>query len=289
MNRTHGAQHRAGHSGNESHPPDLLCVSWDGLQDMLVPGRRVATNQGGPLCEAISCAKVANLSASIAEFARKEMCRMNCFVLSTFSASNRIGPFHSAMFHGWSTPDLRHNLGGDLSVPLRLKRNCYAMPEIFSPVGNLVVSDRIRNELSWVPNVEFLRVELGKLFSFPYAAGKFTARAGELDPLASNPEILADRLPNKPELRRTVGSYFEIVSSRISDLQMKYGDLKRYNCSFKYTAAHADLELLLSRRLLIDNPIVWQFKVILADRVFDIVSPFLNLDYYEIQELTIGE
>jgi hypothetical protein len=214
---------------------------------------------------------------------------MECYVLSTFVASSKISPFHSAMFHGWSTPDLRHNFGGDLSTPLRLKRNCYAMPEIFSPVGNLVVSDRVKAKLGQVPNVAFLPVEYEKLVSFPYEAGKFTALPGELDPLAANPESLLDRLPGDPQLSKAIGPYFEVVSPRISDLQSRYGDLKAHHCSFKNTAVHADLDLLLSRSLLLDNPIVWQFKVVITDRIFEAISQFFNWDYYEVSNITIGD
>ena len=161
------------------------------------------------------------------------------------------------------------------------------MPEVFSPVGNLVVSDRVKELLHWVPNVEFLRVEFGKLTSIPYAAGQVTARCGHLDPLATTPELFFDRLPDEPALRANVGKYFEVVSPRISDVQGDYKDLREFRCQFTKTVVHADLDLLFSRRLLTDYPIIWQFKVILADRVFEIVSPFVNWDYYEVQEVVV--
>jgi hypothetical protein len=194
------------------------------------------------------------------------------------------------MFHGISVPDMRHNLGGDLSKPLCLERNVYQIPDIFLPVGNFVVSSRVKEKLEGLPNIAFLPVRFSRLFSFPFRAGDFSYFQTDSflqDPVEYAPEKFFARQENSPSLHSSVGEYYEVIVPRLNDIKARYHHLKRYRYLFEFAVVNSELELELSPELLRDHPAVWQFWNVLSEDVYRRMLPYFNWDYFEMQESEI--
>jgi len=219
-------------------------------------------------------------------------------VLWTVTASARTNVFHTKMFHGQLEPrgpvaatSQEHFLGSDVSQPLCVRRNGWRVPDVFEPVlGGLIVSERVRRELEDLPHVEFLEVVFTKLVDYPYYAGDFSYydRPEFLhDPVGEDPERLLDRLPDVPEMHKTIGRYYELVLARHWQVKDRYPDLVKAYFQTSPLVTVETHEIDLSTELLSDYPILNVIEGIMfrAD-VFERVERFIDWDYFAKSPVT---
>jgi len=154
------------------------------------------------------------------------------FVLNSLCAFGEelpIDAFHAEMFHGSysraGVPDYyceNYRPDSSLEHPLYLTKNTYRIGDLFEPTGSIIVSERMKDRLSVLPNIAFLRVRFEKLFEFPYAEGDFSIYD---DPDFRRAEDLIASLPHRPELEQQLQPYYELLVYRHQDVQLIFDDL----------------------------------------------------------------
>lgn len=215
---------------------------------------------------------------------------MKAYAIGKTLHVDRISHFHFKLFHGDETVETRRNRLND-SVPLRLIRNARNVPPVFEPSAYLVVAERVKHLLESLPHVGFLTVFFDKVLDFPvYPPGKSL--------FEDNPDFrklvdevgyddFLDGLPDVPELHCSLGTYYELLVPRLSDLSPRYGSCKEIVCRMPRASGTQEEVLTLSHDLLVDYPIAWWSYYVFNGEAFGRISAFLDRDYFEVVELEV--
>jgi hypothetical protein len=115
---------------------------------------------------------------------------MKAHVVHKFSSSKRIRAFHYDMFHGEyedeseSTPMANGGIGEDFTVPVRLVRNGWYIPDVFMPSLTFVVSAQVLDLFLDVKHLAIRPVQFAKLIDVPFFVDDFS--------FYESPEYLSD-------------------------------------------------------------------------------------------------
>ena len=154
--------------------------------------------------------------------------------------------------------------------PLELTRCGSFIPDVFSPLISIVVSEQVKKKLRDLPNIFFAKVKFVKLVKEFYAKNDFSY------PRDGKSEIL-NRFSNAPELYDDVGDYFELIFPTLTEITKQ-----------KWTDEDDDNEprtALITSAIMNSYPIIWDFKTILSDEAYSRLEPFLDKDFYEISPM----
>ena len=194
---------------------------------------------------------------------------------------NRTDMLHHSLYHGTGERDdaipsylASHRIGDDLSHPMKILVGGNPLHDFFKPCSSFVLSNRVKNVLSELPNITFLPVEFAHVVEMSVAAGDFTIPRQTLD-LSWIRDFLRS-MPDCPNLH-PVDSYYELVVTN------PYRSPDFENASFRVTTILPHLttpavEMLLSKKLLDDCPIFWSSKTVFRREVFDILDSMSLID-----------
>ena len=193
--------------------------------------------------------------------------------------------WHANNFHGkWVNKVLgdRGVRDGELDS-LKLEKNAYELKWIFKPERNFVIPDKLRVLLKKFKNVHFVKVEFTKLFLFAYRKNDFS--------LPFDTSVQIDKwfnsVVNDEQLHAVVGDFYELIPEMHDEVVDNYSDL--HDVSFKSVARFGGApNLLLSRSMLSENPVLWSPKgVNVRGDLFDVCESFFLWDYYLKEEVEI--
>jgi len=218
------------------------------------------------------------------------------FVLNSLCAFGEelpIDAFHAEMFHGSysraGVPDYyceNYRPDSSLEHPLYLTKNTYRIGDLFEPTGSIIVSERMKDRLSVLPNIAFLRVRFEKLFEFPYAEGDFSIYD---DPDFRRAEDLIASLPHRPELEQQLQPYYELLVYRHQDVQLIFDDLTVVKMQIP-ESVYFDEPMVagLSVAMLEQFPILWHdHGVILAEKAYMILKDSIRPPYFSVDTGTL--
>jgi hypothetical protein len=209
----------------------------------------------------------------------------------------RIDSFHLYMFHGRARREdvchsynFSHSLGDDLSRPMLISRSASRVPDVSMPSSSLVVSGRVKKALAWVPNVVLLPVRFEKLVDFPYQAGDFSfydRSDFRSDPMRYGPDTLIERLPDVPALHERVGTYHELVVANAYRIAPNFPGLKVHWVPVDDPRDDELSDVSLAPEMFEQYPILWGSGVLAREDVFAALRPFLDEDYFYLEELAL--
>ncbi len=222
---------------------------------------------------------------------------MRAFAIKSSLLNPEMSIFHYLMFHGQPTAkrslqrERNPRLGDDLSRPLYLERNGHLIPQVFEPLGSLVVSEEVKSRLIGITNITFLQVVFHKIVDFPsYSFGDFSFEKNSAYKNVigrARLDRFLDRLPDVPAMHEGLGNYYELIVPRLGDLVHGYTSLRRITCRLPFAAAIQEIKLSLSTKLLKDYPIIWDAYYVFNEDAFERISPHLDRNYFGVAELKI--
>ena len=187
--------------------------------------------------------------------------------------------------NGLLKPD--YNLGEEIKSPMKLIKNVYKMPDLFSPHSTVfVVSEKLRKQLAIFPHIEFVKVEFIKLFEFPYEPNDFSFY--DIKGF-KNPESFIKKQRHNKKLKDQIGDYYEMVIARYQDFADKFKNLNTCKLSIDYFDDEEMNELGFSKELLDEYPIFWEWKTILTEPVFDVLKDYIDPNYYFVKQYDLSE
>ena len=216
--------------------------------------------------------------------------------------SRRTGPFHEIVFHGagyyvtyqqnwdlyaegkWNFPAVTNNI----REPLHVIRSGRFLPSVCMPDGtDIAVNEKVKNELAAeFPQMKFLEVVFEKIVDIKLPAiGDFSWF--EHAPFEKYPDardFLNALYKESAELRRKVGKYYTILPANFKEVRSKY-KTKKYPYLFgTYYGYSWETEYIeLSRKMLDDYLVIrYPIPVVVHERVFSVLAPYIDLDYFEI-------
>jgi len=187
------------------------------------------------------------------------------------------------MFHGWarrpgaSYPLLQYAFGDSLGYPLEVVRNFFRPSEIFQPNANLIVSERVKELLRGVANIEFLRVGLKTVFSVPYSLAK------EIRPALQDEADLASRFQHDAELLARLGDWFELIIPHYARIEAPAAAHRRsYAVPSELSASPLRIELAAAD---LDRfPVLWNDGILIREDVLARVEGALDSAFF-VREL----
>lgn len=205
---------------------------------------------------------------------------------TAFDGINMTG-YQSGMFHGDETENnirqVIYTYGNKLEEKIHLEVNLFNLAEIISPSRHLVVSEKIKNILNDIKNVDFLQVVFDKIINVPYEPGILPDTYENLF-YYKRPYSFTSMYEHDPSL--TIGNYYELIAPEIYEIEERYNDLKEFE--FKYLDSNATFKINLSETMLNDNPILWTSEgVIFRIFVFEKIEKYFNWDYFEKKKYAI--
>lgn len=248
---------------------------------------------------------------------------MRAYVVERFNVfhdwSKRVGPLHKTVFHGvgyyptlaaWkSVPGV--NETGERIVttrppdwrwpavtngnrdPLHIARSgCFVPPVFGSSFVFIVVSPEVREALSTLPKIAFNSVVLEQLVDLPMPKlGDFSwFQRKDLEQYENDPDNLLKSLPHDPKYEQKVSEYCQLLPANLQDVVNKYADVISMPVDFgSYAYRSRPTEVPVSQALLKEYPIVQTPHLVFREDAFARIAPFLDLDYYAIAVLTLGE
>ncbi len=203
-----------------------------------------------------------------------------------------IHTFQGEMFHGENIryvdgllkPD--YHLGEEIKSPMKIIKNVYKMPKLFSPDLSLVVSEQLREKLSTFPHIEFVKVEFVKLFEFPYAPNDFSFY--DIKGFKTPEKFIKKQRHNK-KLKDQIGDYYEMVIARYRDFADEFKNLNTCKLSIDYFDDEEMSELGFSKELLDEYPIFRKWETIFTEPVFNILKDHIDPNYYFVKQYDLSE
>lgn len=177
----------------------------------------------------------------------------------------------------------RYRPGDEIREPLKVVRNGLIVPEVFSPAGDLVVSERLQHTLKQLPNIAFCPVVFEKLFSYSYSAGDFSfweTIPGYYDD-GEGPERFAATLPDIPEFHCAIGQFYELVLHHAYSLARSHPWVRPQSIRVeKYDVVNY---VILSPDVLRNYPIYEaEYGFILSPAAFHIMDSCFDRVYYHV-------
>ncbi len=212
----------------------------------------------------------------------------------SYSSSKRASVLHMRVFHGRSSyPDERVTqdwrppaLTNRNRNPVHISRSGRYVPPIFGDRSyELIVNETIKERLSRLPNVEFVEVVFERLIDWSMPAlGDFSEF--DTDPprdVVKESEQKLLTAPDVPEFHRTIGRYYSLLGANLHDMKGMYDDIQEIQVNFgSYVPPTMSMEPIVSARALNDYPFLWGNVHIFREDAFEIIAPYLDLDYYGI-------
>lgn len=216
--------------------------------------------------------------------------------------SNRISILHTEIFHGLGNhpeADQREREGQDFPPipgisnnyrePLHLTRSGTFIPAIFIVSGSFVVSREVFGKIKHVNNVEGEPVVFEKLVDLPMPAlGDMSWYTRDL-PYSDDPDPVHeyDYLEDDPLLHQKVGTYYELLGANRRDLPKDQWPLQKVTLNFgRYFSGWMSSYAEVSKTVLERYPIIAGASIILRGDIFEIIAPYLDLDYFAIDVIS---
>ena len=191
---------------------------------------------------------------------------------------------HSYMFHGICErpgakyPSLPCRYGDKIKHPLYVTRNIFNNPEVYSPYySDLVVSESIKERLSFVRNIEFLQVRYKKLFNDQY--DKKTTRYPKIDDID-----LMDKYENDLELASNLPSYYEVIVPLLSSVNKKFMNTIEVNLS-TFSDEIPNAKIQVSNEIFDSYPILEGYGILMHKDIFNIFENYLDNDYFLVVKI----
>ena len=209
-----------------------------------------------------------------------------------------IAMYHYFMFHGFASREGEDeidapvaHLENDVRSPLEIVRTGRIVPDVFAPSVNPVVSEKVRERLKGWPRVEFVPVVFTRLFDAHFAAGDFSFYDKKHGYYARDELKFIERLPDILSFHETIGNYYELLVPRVSTVMSEFsGDSMRtirIDETFEGAFGREKVEFSVSEEMLHACPLLRQWVFITTPQTFEILKPFLDLDYYTVVEKEI--
>jgi len=198
-----------------------------------------------------------------------------------FGRGSGVGLYHCAMFHGSACrvgaqyPLLHYALGDELRFPLHITHNAVDVPAAFMPYPNMVVAAEVKARLEHLPNVRFLPVTFGKLFSVPWRGRT------QGFPLIKDTDVFLERQRHDPSLEGTVPPCFEVT---LATLDAVARDMEVPTVRFTPPWGRP-IEAKVSADLLARYPLVWHGGLVLSPVAMGILRPYLDLDFFRVLDV----
>ena len=211
--------------------------------------------------------------------------------ISNFIDNPQISLFHYDMFHGLAERDGReppHDTrvyaNTELPSPLMISRTGRSIPGICQPSSHLVVSEHYARPLSELHNVRLMPVVFKRLVDVEYLKGDMicTIPWGETEP-----RDLLRSLPDIPDFRMSMGSYFEVQSHRWRDAAVKFPTALKTSIRVGTPPLDEDSEICLSGDMLEAYPILCGRATILSEQAFNILKDGFDSDYFLIRPYSL--
>ncbi len=198
------------------------------------------------------------------------------------------------MFHGtyadresllvrWS------ELPNDPAKEMEIVRNGYYVPDIYQPMIRPVVSAALRTTIEErFGDLAFLPVRFTKLVYYPFAAGDMGFYdSDEYLRWPSDAVKMHFLLPDVPELHRSVPRCYEMSFPALGDLIAGNPDTKLTVVRTMPFWSHQEEEFVLSPALIEQHHIVFCGSVLLAEPLFQVIAPFVDWDYFDVDVITV--
>lgn len=225
-------------------------------------------------------------------------------LISMHDWSNRVGPLHTDVFHGesyftnkrrgWKPPAASN----DNREPLHIRRSGRFVPHVFSGYSfDLVISPKVRQALSSVPHIEFNEVVFEHLVdvAMPELGDFSWFDRDDIYDYNALPKEYLNAQPDVPGFHKAIGPYYQLLVPQILDVEEQYDDIETVPVNFgTYTHMMRPKEIKVSVNLLRTCPIILSkghrgYCLLFRQDAFALIAPFLDLDYFAIAVLTVGD
>ncbi|TWU43560.1 hypothetical protein Poly51_63380 [Rubripirellula tenax] len=206
---------------------------------------------------------------------------MKYHVLSVRSSfiDGPIRAIHAAFFHGNASrggefPSATNaRLAHDIDLPLRLHKNAYNIADVIAPALELVVSGRVAERLSSIPDLTLAETEFAVLYSYRFTVGDLSCGFEHYDAQMQ----FIDTRTDDASLHETVQRYFHIAAPPVYEIRRMHPS--EPNVSILIDDDIEDIPL--STSILRSNPIYsLGGSKIVSDELYQILSPFVDFTYY---------
>ncbi len=211
-----------------------------------------------------------------------------------FADPKPIDDFHDEMYHGYNlrgkidNNEIIYVIGDEILAPLKLVKNVYNIGEIFMPGRmNVVVSSKLKDELSGLPNIKYHEVEYYKLFEYPFCENDFSFK--NIKGYDYIPYNFAQKVRGNNRLKCKIDSFFEIISYKYKDIVNNFNNLSEYNLAMDNSEEFYIEKLGLSVELIEKHPILWCRKYIINEIVYNVLKPYFNPYYFWVKEFDLAD
>lgn len=220
---------------------------------------------------------------------------MEAFVIHKrvkLARSNRIRAFHYNLYHGVERRPIgdrgyvQYYLHDQLSERQSIVRSGTRVPDIFAPGLVWIVSEAVRECLRTTTNVDCFAVQFEKIFDMDFREGDFSWYD---DPMRKQPPALFDDLPEAPELRWHLGSYYELIIARNHVVGQHFPSSKRLpvDLSDAYVGG-GNMEIWGCAELLEEYPMTREDGThFVRSDIFELLEEYLHPDYFLVKEVRV--
>ncbi len=209
--------------------------------------------------------------------------------------SCRVSALHKEVFHGQGNYPMSSTseeefkpvpaASNDYREPLHITRSGRFVPPIFMAGRSLVVNETIFNELKKISGIVAEQVVFEKLVDLPMPAlGDMSYYDRDLrykeDP---HPRHEYEYLEDNQHFQESIGAYYSILSGIPRDLDDKEYEWKTVNPTFsKYLRPSRYGTQKICHKVIEQFPVYRSGFLFVRQDVFQIIAPYLNLDYFAI-------
>lgn len=211
---------------------------------------------------------------------------MKFIIVKNILSGKKTKILHSLLFHGDYEVNLEmhiNRISEKKYQPLKISKGGHVWPNIMMPVGTIIISNKVKESLKEIGNIDFAQIKFSKLIDANYAPGDFSyfdTEAFKKNPYKMRADKILERMPDIKSLHKNQESQYSQLVMPVGGYDAKNKkDLKEVFLEIPHCTSD---RCYFSKELSEMCDIYYGGPIVIKRPLFDKISHFLILIFLAI-------
>lgn len=213
---------------------------------------------------------------------------MKFIVVKNILSGKKIDVLHSLIFHGAYEVKIGmhvNRISEKKYHALEISRGGHVWPFIMMPVGTMIISNKVKESLKEISNIDFAQIKFLKLIDANYEPGNFSyfeTEAYKKNPFKMRPDEILKRMPDTKALHKNQESQYSELVMPVGCVDVKNKeDLKKVLLKIPHCTS---VRCEFSKELTEKYDLYYGGAIVIKKWLFDKISHFFDFEFFSYIE-----